>query len=53
MGDNAEMGTLAVTEELHAGGRHTGDVCCVATNKRVRDLLIQAEDFGFDPITID
>ena len=35
------------------GGRHTGDVCRVATNHRIRDRLIQTKDFGFVPGTID
>ena len=49
----AAIGPAVSVHHDEVGGRHTGDVCRVATNDRVRDLLIQAEDFGFDPVTID
>ena len=49
----AAVGPAVAVHHDEVGGRHTGDVCRVATNDRVRDLLIQAEDFGFNPVTID
>jgi hypothetical protein len=49
----AAVGLAVSVHHDEVGGRHTSDVCRLATNDRVRNLLIQAEDFGFDLITND